>query len=269
MALMHCNFFSQTLMQNTNMYVIIPTPDSDELLNNKKVEYFKPEAKYQTLYLLHGGYGDYSDWVRFTSIEKYAQENKVAIVMASAGNSFYTDMSHGGKYFTFISEEVPKFARAMFPLSDKREDNFVAGLSMGGYGAFKLALANPSMFECAASLSGVLDITDLLEMSLPDAESTINLDDIWGDTSKVKGSKSDLLYICEKLYSENIEIPKLFQACGTDDFLYDINVSVRDRIREIGVDLTYEEGPGGHTWDYWDENIKKVFSWLPLKKNLV
>lgn len=269
MALMHCNFFSETLLQNTNMYVIIPTPDSDEILNNKESKYFEPGAKYQTLYLLHGGYGDYSDWVRFTSIEKYAQENKVAIVMASAGNSYYNDMSHGGKYFTYISEEVPKFARAMFPLSEKREDNFVAGLSMGGYGAFKLALAKPSMFQCAASLSGALDIVSTFEMSLPNSGNSINFNDICDDINKIKGTQSDLVYTCKKLKEENIDVPKLFQACGTEDFVYEMNISVRDRIREIGLDLTYEEGPGGHTWDYWDVNIKRVLEWLPLKNKLV
>lgn len=268
MALFHCNFFSQTLFQNTNMYVIVPTPDSDELLNNKKTEYFKPGKKYQTLYLLHGGFGDYSDWVRFTSIEKYAQENKVAIVMASVGNSFYMDMSHGGKYFTYISEEVPKFARAMFPLSDKREDNFVAGLSMGGYGAFKLALAKPEMFACAASLSGAVDAISTMEMP-PAVGGGINFNDICDDINKIKGTESDLLYTCEKLKKENADIPKLYQACGTEDFIYDMNVAVRDKIRELGLDLTYEEGPGGHTWDFWDEYIKKALAWFPLKKDLV
>lgn len=268
MALFHCNFFSQTLLQNSNMYVIIPTPDSDELLNDKKSEYFEPGKKYQTLYLLHGGFGDYSDWVRFTSIEKYAQENKVAVVMASVGNSFYMDMSHGGKYFTYISQEVPKFVRSMFPLSDKREDNFVAGLSMGGYGAFKLALAKPEMFACAASLSGALDAISTMEMP-PVAGNSINFNDICDDINKIKGIESDLLYTCEKLKTENVDVPKLFQACGTEDFIYGMNVNVRDKIREIGLDLTYEEGPGGHTWDFWDEYIKKVLVWLPLKKSLV
>lgn len=269
MALFHCNFFSETLLQNTNMYVIVPTPDSDELLNNKKSAYFTKDAKYQTVYLMHGGYGDYSDWFRFTSIEKYAQANKVAIVMATAANSFYTDMEYGQKYFTFISEEVPKFARAMFPLSDKREDNFTAGLSMGGYGAFKTALAKPEQFACAASLSGGLDFIGVMTQSLNMPDTGIVMKAISANPEALKETNADLLYQIKKLQEENKSIPKLYQACGTEDFVYDMNTHFRDAVKALGVDLTYEEGPGGHTWDYWDTNIKRALEWLPLKRDLV
>lgn len=268
MALFQCNFFSQTPLTGTNLYVIIPTPDSDELLNHKKTEYFKPGKMYQTLYLLHGGYGDYSDWVRFTSIEKYAQERKLAVVMASAGNSFYQNMSHGGRYFDFISNEIPHFVQSMFPLSKNREDNFVAGLSMGGYGAFKLGLSKPDTFCCAASLSGAVDVFATLEMG-KNMPSDMNFQDICDDPEKIKGTESDLLYTLEQLKISGAEIPQLYQGCGTEDFTLEINRSVRDRIRALGVALTYEESPGGHTWDYWDTNIQKVLDWLPLKRDLV
>lgn len=268
MALIHCNFFSETLLSGTNLYVIIPTPDSDEILNDKKTAYFTEGAKYQTLYLLHGGYGDYADWVRFTSIEKYAQEHKIAVVMASAGNSFYQDLERGGKYFTYISEEVPKFVQALFPLSKKREDNFVAGLSMGGYGAFKLALAHPERYACAASLSGALDIFEALGMDM-NTEGNRLLESIKNDIGDLRGTNSDLLYRLEQLKKEGADIPKLYQACGIDDFIYELNCHVRDAIRKMDVDLTYDEEPGAHTWDYWDRNIQKVLHWLPLKRNLI
>ncbi|MEQ2423516.1 alpha/beta hydrolase [Enterocloster hominis (ex Hitch et al. 2024)] len=267
MALLHCNFFSETLLKGENLYVIIPTPDSDELLNNKKVSYFKAGAKYQTLYLLHGGYGDYADWVRFTSIEKYAQEHKIAVVMASAGNSFYQDLK-SGRYFTYISEEVPKIARALFPLSEKREDNFVAGLSMGGYGAYKLAFSHPERYACAASLSGALDIFGTMDMQM-NGEGNPIMDAIKDDLKDIAGTDSDLMSTLKKLKARGAELPKLYQACGTEDFIYGLNCHIRDEIRSMGVDLTYDEEPGAHTWDYWDRNIQKVLDWLPLKRNLV
>lgn len=268
MALLHCNFFSETLLTGTNLYVIIPTPDSDELLNHKKTSYFKQGAKYQTLYLLHGGYGDYADWMRFTSIEKYAQEHKIAVVMASAGNSYYQDFKRGEKYFTYISEEVPKFVKALFPLSDKKEDTFVAGLSMGGYGAFKLALSHPERYACAASLSGALDVFATLNMPM-NTQGNSMIDTIRENVGELKGTNSDLLYTLKKLKEDGIEIPGLYQACGTEDFVYEMNCKVRDEILKLKVDLTYDEESGAHTWDYWDRNIQKVLKWLPLKRDLV
>ena len=106
------------------------------------------------LYLLHGTYGDYSDWCHLTSIEKYAQNHKIMVVMPSVANSFYQDMVIGPKYLTFLTEELPQYIQMLFPASGRREDNFVAGLSMGGYGAWHVALAKPEQYAAAASLSG-------------------------------------------------------------------------------------------------------------------
>jgi S-formylglutathione hydrolase FrmB len=268
MALFHCNFYSSTLYMNTDLYIIIPTMNSDELLNKKRFDYFQPGAKYQTLYLLHGAYGDYSDWIRLTSIEKYAQEKKVAVIMPSAANSFYQNMAHGERFFDYMNEELPKFVTAMFPLSDKREDTYVAGLSMGGYGAFKLALSNPDRFSCAASLSGTLDIESAL--SGPIAEHhTFTISDILDPVDKIEGSDADLFALAKKRLSQGVELPRFFQSIGTEDFLYDANVSAKKKFEELGLNLTYEEHPGIHDWNYWDANIQRVLNWLPLKNDLV
>ena len=133
MAYFKCNFYSQVLYQNTNINIIIPTPNSDEVLNNKDSSYFKKGNEYQTIYLLHGAYGDYSDWMRLTSIEHYAQNHKVAVVMPSVTNSFYQDMFRGENYLTYVTKELPEFVRTLFPLSEKREDNFTAGLSRNNF----------------------------------------------------------------------------------------------------------------------------------------
>ena len=158
MAFFQVNFFSPTLRFGTDVNVVIPTPNSDELMNHKDTSYFHTGAKYQVLYLLHGAYGDYSDWMRLTSIEKYAQNHKIAVVMPSASNSFYQDMYRGSQYLTYLTEELPEFIESLFPVSRKRENTFVAGLSMGGYGAWRLALQKPEQYACAASLSGAVDI---------------------------------------------------------------------------------------------------------------
>ena len=116
MAFFQVNFFSPTLRFGTDVNVVIPTPNSDELMNHKDTSYFHTGAKYQVLYLLHGAYGDYSDWMRLTSIEKYAQNHKIAVVMPSASNSFYQDMYRGSQYLTYLTEELPEFIESLFPL---------------------------------------------------------------------------------------------------------------------------------------------------------
>ena len=130
MALINCDYFSDVLGLSTSMTVILPQNSEGQIgLSGKVVS-----SRHPTLLLLHGLPDDHTIWLRRTSIERYAAEYGLAVVMPAAHRSFYTDMKQGYRYWTFISEEVLKIARSFFPLSAKREDNFVAGLSMGGYG---------------------------------------------------------------------------------------------------------------------------------------
>lgn len=218
----------------------------------------QPE-KYPTLTLLHGLSDDHTAWTRYTSIERYAAAAGIAVVMPAVNRSFYADMASGPRYWTFISEELPLLARYYFPLSDRREENFVAGLSMGGYGAFKLALHYPERYAAAASLSGALDVVNRAEAF----ESDFNL--IFGGKEKIAGSSNDLFHLAEKLTQSNQPQPQLLQICGTEDFLYEDNVRFRDFARSQSLNHTYEEGPGAHSWDYWDTNIQRVLQWLPIR----
>jgi S-formylglutathione hydrolase FrmB len=143
MGLMHFSFLPQSLGYHTNVYIILPYDSSKEM---------KP---YQVLYLLHGGGGNAMDWIRFSCIERYAEENNIAVVMPEVSNSFYADMAHGYRYYTYLTEELPMVLNSILPLSDQREDRFVAGFSMGGYGAFKWAFDKPEYFAAAANLSGI------------------------------------------------------------------------------------------------------------------
>src|SRR5512147_42451 len=136
MPLIHCNFFSQALGLSISMDVILPLRPWSQGASAQA-------GRHPTLYLLHGMSDDHTIWQRRTSIERYVDPLGLAVVMPAVARSFYTDMYAGPKYWTFISEELPEIARAFFPLSAAREDNYVAGLSMGGYGAFKLGLRQP------------------------------------------------------------------------------------------------------------------------------
>ena len=148
MALIDCHYFSQVLGLMSTMSVILPDPGPLEA----SVASRTPHIRYPTLYLLHGLSDDHTVWQRRTSIERYVEGLNLAVVMPAVQRSFYTDMVTGQRYWTFISEEVPAVARHFFPLSEDRDENYVAGLSMGGYGAFKLALAHPERYAAAAIL---------------------------------------------------------------------------------------------------------------------
>lgn len=269
MAYFQCNFFSGSLLQNTDIRVIIPSPDSDEVMNPKERQYFNPDSKFQVLYLLHGAYGDCTDWQRYTNIEKYAQEYQVAVVMPSADNSFYQDMAHGKAVKTYIAQELPRFVQYMFPISAKREDNFIAGLSMGGYGAYYLALSYPKQYACAASLSGALDVCAVRDgVNCGEITGPFRFHDIFEKPENLAGSEADLFTLYERC-REKGAAPRFFQACGTEDFLYKTNLGANERFRQMGADITYVEGPGCHDWDFWGGHIRAVMDWLPLKRGAV
>jgi S-formylglutathione hydrolase FrmB len=258
MILTEIKFFSETLGMGATMNVLLP----QRTVANAQG---KSKPKYRTLFLLHGHSDDHTAWQRWTSIERYVEGMNLAVVMPSVHRSFYTDMVHGLPYWQFISEEVPAVARDLFPLSSDRADNFVAGLSMGGYGAFKLALTHPERFAAAASLSGAVDIVHAIKGHniYPDEKSwQANMYNVFGDLEIAPGSNNDLFALAEKV-SKNKLKPKLYQCCGTEDFLYTDNLHFRDFVRKLPLDLTYEEGPGEHNWAYWDRMIRKVLAWLP------
>nr|WP_221773462.1 alpha/beta hydrolase family protein [Ruficoccus amylovorans] len=222
------------------------------------------EGNFPTLYLLHGLTDDHSIWSRRTSIERYVAEMGLAVVMPSVHRSFYTDMDNGSQYWAFISEELPAIARFFFPLSDQREDNYVAGLSMGGYGALKLAFNRPECFCAAASLSGVVELDDWLDFkkSHPD-RPTLEFEKLFGPKGSPLRQFGDLSAASWRLVESGQPRPALYQICGQKDFLYAQNLRFRDHLRQIGYEARYEDDPGyGHTWDYWDLTIQRVLKWI-------
>src|SRR5688572_8749608 len=162
MALIHCDFFSETLELSTSMTVLLPQQTRTQIgmAGAGAGEHGAP-----VLYLLHGLSDDHTIWQRRTSIERYAAPLGLAVVMPAVHRSFYTDERHGGRFWAFLSDELPALVGEFFRVSARREDTYVAGLSMGGYGAFKWALRQPERFAAAASMSGALDVVDLSRWS--------------------------------------------------------------------------------------------------------
>lgn len=216
-------------------------------------------GKPPVLYLLHGLSDDDSIWLRRTSIERYVANLGLAVVMPKVGRSFYANEQVGQKYWDFVSEELPAMIGSMFNVSQQREDTFVAGLSMGGYGAFKLALSHPDRFGAAASLSGALKVAgsetiENLRLEVPQ---------VWANSSP-QGTGDDLFHLVST--ADLAALPPLYQVCGTEDFLYQDNVDFLEFAQERGLELeSHLDGPGDHDWQYWDDEIRKVLEWLPLR----
>jgi S-formylglutathione hydrolase FrmB len=260
MALVHCDFFSEVLGMCMSMDAILPQQTGAGQIGLRGAA---GGAEHPWLYLLHGLSDDHTIWQRRTSIERYVAPLGLAVVMPNVHRSFYTDMASGYRYWTYVSEEVPALARSFFRLSSRREDAFVAGLSMGGYGAFKLALRCPDRFAAAASLSGALDMAARAREANVPHDHDLRL--VFGNPATLSGSDEDLFACAEELVRRAGPRPKLYQCCGTGDFLYQGNLAFRDRARAIGLELTYDEGPGEHEWGYWDRKIQDVLRWLPLR----
>ncbi|MEG2003404.1 MAG: alpha/beta hydrolase family protein, partial [Clostridia bacterium] len=205
----------------------------------------KADQSYKTLYLLHGMSDDHTIWQRRTSIERYASAYGIAVVMPAANLSWYTDMDCGySNYFTFISKELPFICRDFFPkMSTKREDTFIAGLSMGGYGAVKCALAESETFGKAASLSGAFDIKKR-------SKSKYGLSVFGADSEK-----HEIDTYAKALAQSQKPKPELFIWCGTEDGLLEINHEKRDMLVSLGYNVSYSESTGSHCWESWDEQI--------------
>lgn len=257
MALLQCSFKSEVLEMEQPLHVILP---QIKMLEEERREQIKKNG-FPVLYLLHGLSDDNTVWTRMTSIERYALQHGIAVVMPNVNRSFYADMKYGLKYYTYVSEEIPYIASTYFPISGRREDSFIAGLSMGGYGAFMIALRNPEKFCAAASLSGALDLTSTLFSHGNDLFNSL-VKPVFGSKEEYLPTDYNLLSLIEKLTKQNIELPRLFQCCGTEDFLYEANQKFKAVAEKYGLDLTYEEGPGSHEWGYWDRNIQRVLEWM-------
>jgi S-formylglutathione hydrolase FrmB len=255
MAHLRCDFFSDVLGLSTSMTVLLPQAAATQI----GVHATEGRGDPPTLYLLHGLSDDDTIWARHTSIERYAAELGLAVIMPQVHRSFYTDETHGNRYWTFLSEELPAIVSRFFRLSSRREDTFVAGLSMGGYGAMKWALRQPARFAAAASLSGALDVARIQVLDMPENKALMG--QIFGDKA-VAGTGDDLLWLVEQAARNKVDLPRMYVCCGTDDWLHQDGVTFRETCQAQGVDVTAQFGPGEHGWAYWDAKIQDALAWM-------
>ena len=255
MALIQVNYLSQALFRTVPLNVILPV---DKLSFADKAYEMKPGYKFKTLYLLHGYLGNYTDYVTNTRIQKWAEEKNLAVIMPSGDNSFYINgRTANMDYQKFIGEELPQITRLMFPLSEKREDTFIGGLSMGGYGAIRNGMIYADTFGYIFGMSSAL-------FEIEDIVSTADESEGIGETKSARESDKNPCVAMKNLLARGTALPKIYLSCGLSDSLLDSNRIFKDTLIKNGFDVTYEEEAGGHEWDFWDRQLKKILNWLPL-----
>ncbi len=255
MALVHLSCHSDVLHMGVSVDVILPQATASQIgMDGTRT------ATFPTLYLLHGLSDDHTAWSRRTAVERYATRYGVAVVMPAADRSFYTDMAAGPAYYTYIARELPALCRSFF--SGMSEETYIAGLSMGGYGAWKIAMREGG-FAGVASFSGALDVCDLA------TESALDTGRFWqgifGDIEKLPGSPEDV-YAVTKEAIQNGNCPdKLYLACGTEDWLLPATRKMKDLLDAHRTPCVYREAPGNHNWDFWDAELERAMAFFFVK----
>lgn len=250
-----------TGLPDVSVDVIVPEfAHSTKARSSTSSEYYSNRSL-PVLWLLHGGMGNSADWPRYTQIELFAEEKGIIVVCPSAENGCYVNMVKGDQWDDLINNRLWTTIHGMLPTSDKREDNYVAGLSMGGYGAMKFALSRPERFSFVGSFSGGLEIPqEYAEGRFPFGSA-----DMLGDPAKILGGPNDLYHLADALKSSGKQAPKFYISCGTKDGLYDSSVRFRIKLDSLGFETMWDEGNFNHEWRFWNEQVEKFLNVLPLK----
>ncbi len=238
MAFLEMHYFSKALGKQTAANVILP---EDEAL----------PRPYPVFYLLHGLSDDYTIWQRRTSIERYVQRLPLIVVMPDGGRGFYTDAYVGEAYETALVQDLIGFVDRVFPTRAERAGRCIGGLSMGGYGAVKLALKFPDLFCSAVSHSGAVAWA---HKSHADDGRKVEFERILGPN--YIGGPNDPFALAEKV--DRSACPALRIDCGTEDFLIEDNRAFHAHLTRLGIPHEYAEFPGSHEWAYWDVHVQEA-----------
>ena len=252
------DFNSEALRLNTNIQVMVPDNAS---------------GPYRIVYLLHGMHGNQGTWLDYTMLPYYGKKYNAIFVMPEAGRSFYFNQKYGRKYYTYVSDELPRVCKNLFNISSRREDTAAIGCSMGGFGALMLALTRPDQYGfCGAISPACLYYKPILDSLREDT----------GPFLKTGAEAEEILNDLYSIYGEGLEYhpdydvsemaknfpaakprPRIYATCGTEDDLRKDNLQFRDQMKNSGHDFTYEEWAGGHDWYFFNDALKKSLDfWL-------
>lgn len=244
MASITLSFHSEALERTVPLRALVPLEDA-------------PRVPMPAMYLLHGLYGSEQDWFQYTRVILWARAKGLAVFCPAGENGFYVNQADTGEaYMRYVGEELPAFTRRLFPLSSRREDTFIAGLSMGGYGALNAGLTYPETFGKVAALSAALRP--------------------WKRMDKPQGGCVQRPAYARALFGQDTEpwntltlarqcgarAPELWLSCGAQDDLLEENIALVDGLRQAGIPAYFDQPPGAHNWDFWDREIQRVIDWL-------
>ena len=265
MASGRMEFHADSIMQHTNFSFVLP---NDFVLEEiKDPRHYDRPAK--ALILLHGLTGTDTDWLYGGVAQEMSKQYNLAVFMPTVGNFFYLDRGYeGGNYGTFVGEELPQYIRDTFGYCRTREDTLIAGLSMGSFGAIRTALAYPDTFSACIALSSALVIHEFAETggrkkSVMPQEM---VRDVFGDPDTILDSDRNPEYLYRRGKASGKTLPGIYLAIGREDSLYEVNQDFRRFLEAEGADFFYEDGPGAHTWDFWNEYLPRGLEWA-LKQN--
>jgi len=248
-------FFSKELEMETNISIVAPDEFSGQ--------------PHKVVYLLHGICGRSGDWIDYTLLPNYAKMYRVIFVMPEVARSFYSDMTYGMNYFSYITEELPLMCSSILNISQKAEDTAIIGGSMGGYGALKAALTKPHQYSfCGAFSSPCLMLRENLEYS----EGALRFKELFGerlfkDFQAVFGKdidwnpKEDVVELAKQI-SDAAILPEIYLACGTEDLFYGDNKRFHQQLKELGHNVRFEEWQGNHDWIFFDEALRRALKCL-------
>lgn len=262
MAFAELNFYSYTLGMDTSITVLLPEK------RLKKPE-ANPDKKYPVLYLLHGGSDDYTSYLRKSVIELLTRDHDLIVVMPTGHLSSYVNTKYGADFSDYITEELPLIISKYFPASDKREDCYIAGLSLGGYGTLHAVLNHPEMYVAAACMSAAVNQYDMRDLPKDMRDGSTRIRWTLGEYSKYKDSENDLFHLLKVVGKSSGPKPKLYQCCGKQDFLYEQNLEFKKAVEESGAasEYIYHEFDGIHNWAYWNKELPRILEFFGFPMN--
>ena len=227
------------------------------------VGYLESNKRYPVLYLLHGLFGRYDDWVTRTNLAEYAAHYDVIIITPEGHDSWYTDSAGAPteKYESYFVRELISDVDARFRTIKDRRARGIAGLSMGGYGALKYGLKHPELFAFAGSLSGALDPAVRTDDHPGYAWDILrgSITAVFGPRGSQTRKDNDLHQIARSLSASQIaSLPYLYLDCGLEDGFLATNRELADIMLAQKIPHQYRQLSGGHNWAYWDQQVREV-----------
>lgn len=243
MAVLRGSIFSEVLYMDTDITIITPRKPKDATGNNK------------VIYPLHGLSENNGSWSNNLGLIISSQKYNITYIIPEVQRSFYTDMMYGLRYYTYIAEELPLIIEGLFNISAKREDTFVFGLSMGGYGALKCAFKNPERFSCCAAFSPACDIKGIFNQYI-DSDKALSSELKAGFGINGELLEENDLYMLAKSCSKKAIKPVILMTCGTEDWLQEMSEDFYAYAKNLDLDIEYKQWEGEHNWEFWSESLQ-------------